>query len=140
MHLYKVKVVLDVMAESLATQSFSSHESSSEDDNVLILAAVGLALEEQEQRKRRQRRRRWWVRPWIARREQFGAYHALMSEMEGEEPESYVNFVRMDTQHFQQLLAAVTPLILKEETLMRGSIPPAERLAVTLRFLASGML
>ena len=46
--------------------------------------------------------------PWIARREQFGAYHVLMSEMEGEYPESYVNFVRMDTQHFQQLLVAVT--------------------------------
>ena len=113
-----MKVVLDVMAESLATQSFSSDESSSEDDNVLILAAVGLELEEQEQRKRRQRRRRWWVRPWIARREQFGAYHALMREIEGEDPESYVNFVRMDAQHFQQLLAAVTLLILKEETLM----------------------
>ena len=68
-----MKVVLDVMAESLARQSFSSHESSSEDDNVLILAAVGLELEEQEQRSRPQRRRRWWVRPWIARREQFGA-------------------------------------------------------------------
>ena len=125
----------------MATQSFSSHESSSEDyTNLLILSAVGLELEEQEQRKRRQRRRRWWVRPWIARREQFGAYHALMSEMEGEDPESFVNFVRMDIQHFQQLLVAVTPLILKEETLMRGSIPPAESIAVTLRFLASGML
>ena len=135
-----MKVVLDVMAESLATQSFSSHESSSEDDNVLILAAVGLELEELEQRERPQRRRRWWVRPWIARREQFGAYHALMREIEGEDPESYVNFVRMDAQHFQQLLAAVTLLILKEETLMRDSIPPAERLNVTLRFLASGML
>ena len=93
MYLYKVKVVLDVMAESLATQSFSSHESSSEDDNVLILAAVGLELEELEQRERPQRRRRWWVRPWIARREQFGAYYALMAEIEGEDPESYVNFV-----------------------------------------------
>ena len=54
---------LDVMAEPLATQSFSSHESSSEDDtNLLILSAVGLEFEEQEQRKRRQRRRSWWVR------------------------------------------------------------------------------
>ena len=75
--------------------SFSSHESSSEDNNVLILAAVGLELEEQEQIKRRQRRRRWWMRPWIARREQFGACHAQMSEVEVEDPESYVNFVRM---------------------------------------------
>ena len=46
--------------------------------------------------------------PWIARREQFVAYHSLMSEMEVEDPESYVSFVSVDTQHFQQLLVAVT--------------------------------
>ena len=64
------------------------------------------------------------------RKRQFGAYHALMSEMEGKDPDSYVSFVRMHTQHFQQLLAAVTPLILKEEDLMRGIIRPDEIYAI----------
>ena len=43
---------------------------------------------------------------------------------------TYVNFVRMHTQHFQQLLEAVTPLILKEEDLMRGIIRPDEICAI----------
>jgi hypothetical protein len=37
---------------------------------------------------------------------------------------------------FNELLSKVAPLIMKEDTMLRDSICPAERLAVTLRFLA----
>ena len=110
---------------------------SSSDEEMLLITAACLALEEQREKKER-RRRKWWVRPWIARRERFGAYHALMAEMKRDDRQSYINVVRMDPQHFQQLLTAVTPFIKKQDTLMRGSISPGERLVVTLRFLASG--
>ena len=43
----------------------------------------------------------------------------------------------MDVKSFENLLEKVTPLIQKANTRMRKSIPPAERLAVTLRFLAT---
>ena len=53
---------------------------------------------------------------------------------------SYRNFVRMDAASFEELLQMVAPLITYQDTTMREAIPPAERLAVTLRFLATGEL
>lgn len=40
----------------------------------------------------------------------------------------------MDMASFNELLEMVTPLIKRRDTLMRNSISPAERLALTLRF------
>ncbi|XP_070179218.1 sugar-phosphatase AraL-like isoform X3 [Littorina saxatilis] len=61
-----------------------------------------------------------------------------MQEMMAEDTDSYTNFVRMDPASFHRLLELVEPLLRKQETIMRQSISAAERLAVTLRFLASG--
>ena len=44
----------------------------------------------------------------------------------------------MSPERLEHLLGMVAPLIVKEDTKMRKSIPPEERLVVTLRFLASG--
>lgn len=38
----------------------------------------------------------------------------------------------MDQDQFQEILQLVTPIIQREDTVMRESISPAERLAVTL--------
>ena len=46
----------------------------------------------------------------------------------------------VDAQQFQYLLDAVSPLIVRKDTTTRDAIPPAERLAVTLRFLATNIL
>ena len=46
----------------------------------------------------------------------------------------------MDAQQLQYLLDAVSPLIVHKDTAMRDVISPAERLAVTLRFLATIIL
>jgi len=84
--------------------------------------------------------KRWWVRPWIARRQQLGAFNGLVRELEMEDPRAFTNFVRMDIQQFHHLVDLVTPYITHKDTAMRDAIPPAERLAVTLRFLATGIL
>ena len=44
----------------------------------------------------------------------------------------------MDEAAFEELLQKVAPLIQKEDTILRESISAAERLALTLRYLASG--
>ena len=93
-----------------------------------------------KRKKKLKKRKRWWVRPWIARRQQFGAFHALMKEIKVEDPRAFANYVRMDAQQFQYLVDAVSPLIVHEDTAMHDAIPPAERLAVTLRFLAIRIL
>ena len=83
--------------------------------------------------------RQTWVKPWIANRLEFGAYHALVSELRTRDEVSYRNFLRMDLASFEELLSKVGPLIRKQDTKMRRSIEPEERLALTLRWLATGM-
>jgi hypothetical protein len=82
--------------------------------------------------------RRIWARPWIGRRNQYGAYHSLIQELSAEDPNGLKNFLRMDMASFNELFEIVTPLIKRRDTLMRNSISPAERLALTLQFLATG--
>ena len=43
---------------------------------------------------KRQRRRRQWTRPWIQRRSQDGAHHALLQELITEDPDGFRNFLR----------------------------------------------
>ena len=52
---------------------------------------------------------------------------------------SYKNFVRMGTVTFEDLLSVIAPRITYQDTVMRQAISPGERLAVTLRFLATGL-
>ena len=47
--------------------------------------------------------------------------------------------VRMEVSHFEKLLEKVTPIIRKTDTHLRECISPSERLAITLRYMASGM-
>ena len=72
----------------MADDTFSSD--SSDDDLISVLAAACARKKKKEKRKRR-----WWVRPWSGRREQHGAYHAMMADLEAEDPQGYKNLVRI---------------------------------------------
>lgn len=89
-------------------------------------------------KKKQRKRRRWWVRPWIARRNFIGASNALLRELADEDPESYYNHLRMDKSKFEELLVLIAPLITKQNTLMRDTIPNRTKLQIILRYLASG--
>ena len=65
-----------------------------------------------------------------------GAYNNLLKELEQMDTSSYCNFVRMDSSTLEELLVEVAPLIKKQDTIMRDSISPGERLTITLQFLA----
>ena len=81
----------------------------------------------------------WWVQPWIERRFEHGAYHALLKELQTTDTKGLRNFLRMDAVSFQILLGKVSQKITKQPTRMRNAISPEERLAVTLRYLATGV-
>ena len=91
-----------------------------------------------KRQRRRRRNRLVWVREWIACRLKFGAYHTLMVHLRNTDVDGFINFVRMDPSTFDELVNLVTPFIERRDTHYRDAISPAERLAVTLRFLASG--
>ena len=51
------------------------------------------------------------------------------------DPEMFHKYFRMDSHTFSELLKEVEPLIRKQDTTWRKAIPPAYRLAITLRFV-----
>ncbi|KAJ8301055.1 hypothetical protein KUTeg_022574 [Tegillarca granosa] len=108
------------------------------EDEVAITVSIIMICAAMKLLKKRKVKRKCWTRPWIKRRSKFGAHHALLDELRREDPKSYKNFIRLDDAAFQELLQLVTPLIKRKDTCMRDAIPPAERLSLTLRFLATG--
>nr|XP_039260615.1 uncharacterized protein LOC120336901 [Styela clava] len=82
--------------------------------------------------------RRWWVHPILRKREEAGEFHALVQELRLQRPAYFKEYFRMSTKEFDKLLGIVGPKIEKLTTTYRRPISAAERLAVTLRFLATG--
>ena len=81
------------------------------------------------------------MRKWILNRERQGAaFNQLMQEIPTLDTSSYRNFMRMTASTFEELLSSIPPCIKFQDKVMRKAICPAERLAVTLRFLATGEL
>ena len=104
-----------------------------------VIAACGLVIAIIiARRQRRRRNRSVWVREWIKNRPQLGAYHELVQELKLSDIQGYRNFLRMDPATFELLLSKVGPLVTHQDTVMRKAIAPAERVALTLRFLATG--
>ena len=78
------------------------------------------------------------MKPWLQRREQFGAYDTLLRELRSEDESEYKTFLRMSPAAFGELLDMVEGEITKGNTVMRAAVPAKIKLAATLRFLATG--
>ena len=91
----------------------------------------------QRRKRRRKYRKRCWVREIFQNRFQLGEYQTLLKEMRENDHESFYKYFRMTPARFDQLLSLVGPMLSKK-SLYREAISPDERLAVTLRFLATG--
>ena len=83
-------------------------------------------------------KRKVWVKPWIKERKVKGAYNALVCELSLTDREDYRRFMRMNPETFHELLEKVRPFIEKKTTTIRKSISAEEKLAFTLRYLATG--
>lgn len=94
--------------------------------------------EEQEAAEVQQRKRTCWSRSWLMRREVFGQYDTLMTELLREDLPGYKNFLRVCPELFNELLEKISHRIEKQETFWRAPLSPGLRLAVTLRYLATG--
>ena len=89
----------------------------------------------------RLRRRTVWVRDWLTdeRRRGLGHFYNLLDQdRQGLDPHGFRNYTRLTPQFFLDVLDAVRPAISKQDTNMRRAIDPGLKLAVTLRFLATG--
>lgn len=104
---------------------------------------LSLALVLQRQR----RPRRFWVRPSLTARRRYSATDLMKDlilddedafNLEYRSGAGFRNFFRISTSTFEEILNMIGPKISKCDTNLRKAIPAHERLAVTLRFLASG--
>ena len=79
-----------------------------------------------------------WTRSWIRRREERGTSHQLIRELAVEDAPAFARYFRMDKEKINDLVGRISIHIQRQDTIMRAVISPGERLAVTLRYLATG--
>ena len=104
-----------------------------EDRAAAACIVIALLMEEDDERKTRGP-----DRDWIKRRKEKGAFQNIVKELAAEDLPSFKNFMRMDYVTFQALVENISPKITKRTTMMRKAISASERVALTLRFLATG--
>ena len=104
----------------------------------LLQVHVLKIMQTRQRRVVKPKRRSVWVRSYLTRREEFGNYHHLMSELAGENPLLYRNFTRMPEELFNHIVERVTPYIQKRTTFWRKPLESGLCVAITLRFLATG--
>jgi hypothetical protein len=81
---------------------------------------------------------RWWMSQ-LYQSWQIYSGSSLMADLKFEHISGlYKNFTRMHPTDLEFLINAVGPSISRKDNKFRASIPVQERLAVTLRFLATG--
>ena len=78
------------------------------------------------EKRRRRRQRRWWTRPWLSpeRRRSFGLYDQLMTKLRREDRQSFLHFLRMPTEMFDEILQRVRPRKAKQNTFYRNPLEP----------------
>ncbi|CAH1959172.1 unnamed protein product [Acanthoscelides obtectus] len=84
-------------------------------------------------KKQERRKRRFWIHPILKKRGELGAFHTLVKNQLREDEAKFYNYFRMQKTTFDKLLQKLSQKLKHQDTNMRQSIPPAERLAVTLR-------
>ena len=75
---------------------------------------------------------------WIGRRREKGVFHTLVQELVTEDKPMYKRYFRLDEWLFKYLLERVCSAICKQDAHMGQAISADERLAITLRYLATG--
>jgi hypothetical protein len=83
--------------------------------------------------KREKYRRSVWVKDYLKCRNA-----RIMRDLELNEDVLFKNFARVSRTNFYTLLGMVEPVITRQNTRFRESVPAEIKLAVTLRYLATG--
>ena len=98
---------------------------------LLFLHRAPPAAPQPPARQRPRRRHNMWVRPWLLQREERGAYHNIMAELYATDIPGFTNFHEDDPRILEPRLA-------RQATNYRAPISVGEKLALTIRYLATG--
>ena len=100
-------------------------------DEIVLISAACILLRNHINKKRK--KLTLWMRPFLSRRNS-----ETVTREELLDSYLFKNFTRMSKSDFEFLLNAIGQRITKRDTNMRSSIPITTRLAITLRFVATG--
>lgn len=104
--------------------------------NMNLLCVACLLLEKEKHKLKKQKKR--YSAKWLLKRNSEGFSHKLLKEILDEDTRLYKTILRMTPTQFQFILDRVSPFISKQDTNFRNCISAAERLQVTLMYLATG--
>ncbi|GBM23794.1 hypothetical protein AVEN_271147-1 [Araneus ventricosus] len=107
------------------------------DEEVAFAAATFVLLSGELLKKPVKRKRRFWMASLNKNRKRYNASD-MLTDLRKEPSGKFENFCRMSATDFEHLLCRIGILIARRETNMGESIPMQERLAVALRFSATG--
>ena len=78
------------------------------------------------------------TRTWLKKREELGYFTNIVQELQLEDTEGFKEMVRVDVKHFNKILNLIASDITPQGIICENEvISAAERLTVTLRFLAT---
>ena len=78
------------------------------------------------------RKKRKWVKAWL-QRQQRASHNQIFQELRSEESNDISHYTRMPYEIYFMLLQKISPVITKQDTQLRTSIPAGARFAATLR-------
>ena len=104
----------------------------------IVVASIALLLDEEKQIRKKRRTRTIWTGPWMLLRKIDGAFGTIFKELKEQVSDGFKGYVRMDVDHFEELVHLLSPFLQKQDTNTRECISPEESCCVTLRYLASG--
>lgn len=91
-----------------------------------------------EKEKKIKKMRRYWIKHLYQNRKQLDGNTLVNLFSLDESTGHFKNFLRMSPNDFDFLINKIGPKIAKMDTKLRKAIPVKEKLAITLRFLATG--
>ena len=100
--------------------------------NVMI-ASIALLIDEEEERIKTRSTQFIWTRLCLLRRKIDGAFHIIFAELREGDAEGFKGYVRMDLNHFDELVNLLGPFLHNQDTNMRECIKPEEMCCITLR-------
>ena len=102
------------------------------------LAAIIIATFTEDNERKKRRNRNTWVKSWFQKRNSHEFHSQIVRKLRLEKKEIYENYLRIAPGNFEELLEYIKKDILKGGTHLRKPILHEIKVALTIRFLASG--